>query len=140
MEKYEALTTEQPADIRETLKRCPIDNTFKIMGKKFTVLILRNMVYNKQSHFNEFLRSVEGINPNTLSTRLREMEKSKIIQRKIIHETPVRIEYTLSEKGKDLVPILEQMAAFSMRHAAEIFHDGKASSFQCVMGREPATL
>jgi DNA-binding HxlR family transcriptional regulator len=110
------------------------------MGKKFTVLILRNMVYKKQTHFNEFLHSVKGINPNTLSTRLREMEKSKIIQRKIIHDTPVRIEYTLSEKGKDLVPILEQMAAFSMRHAPVIFHNGKASSFQCVVGREPATL
>lgn len=110
------------------------------MGKKFTVLILRNMVYMKQKHFNEFLHSIDGINPNTLSARLREMEKNRIVQRKILHETPVRIEYTLSEKGKDLIPILEQMAAFSMRHAPEIFRDGKASSFQCVLGREPATL
>jgi DNA-binding HxlR family transcriptional regulator len=122
------------------LVRCPVDNTFKIMGKKFTVLILRNMIYSKQKHFNEFLNTIEGINPNTLSTRLREMEKNKLIERKIFHESPVRIEYHLSEKGKDLFPILEQMAAFSMKHAPEIFRNGKATCFQQVLHREPASF
>lgn len=124
----------------QELIRCPIDNAFKIMGKKFTVLILRNMIYLKQKHFNEFLNSIEGINPNTLSTRLREMERNKLIERKIFHETPVRIEYTLSEKGKDLFPILEQMSAYSMKHAPEIFRNGKASCFQDVMHRDPASF
>jgi DNA-binding HxlR family transcriptional regulator len=124
----------------EELKKCPVDNTFKIIGKKFTVLILRNMIYSKQKHFNEFINSIEGINPNTLSTRLREMEKNRIVERKIFHETPVRIEYHLSEKGKDLLPILEQMAAFSMKHAPEIFRNGKASCFQQVLRRDPASF
>lgn len=124
----------------EELKRCPIDNTFRIIGKKFTVLILRNMIYSKQKHFNEFLNSIERINPNTLSTRLREMEKNKIIERNIFHETPVRIEYSLTEKGKELLPILDQMAAFSMKHAPEIFRNNKASSFQDIAGRNPASF
>ena len=124
----------------EELKRCPIDNTFKIIGKKFTVLILRNMIYSRQKHFNEFLNSIEGINPNTLSTRLREMEKNKIIQRKIFNETPVRIEYSLTQKGKELLPILDQMAAFSMKHAPEIFRNNKASSFQEIAGRNPTSF
>jgi DNA-binding HxlR family transcriptional regulator len=124
----------------QELTRCPVDNTFRIIGKKFTVLILRNMIYSKQKHFNEFLNTIEGINPNTLSTRLREMEKNKMIERRIFHETPVRIEYHLSDKGKDLFPILEQMAAFSMKHAPEIFKSGKASCFQDVMRRDPASL
>lgn len=124
----------------EELKRCPIDNTFRIIGKKFTVLILRNMIYSKQKHFNEFLNSIDRINPNTLSTRLREMEKNKIIERKIFHETPVRIEYSLTEKGKELLPILDQMAAFSMKHAPEIFKNNKASSFQDIAGRNPASF
>jgi DNA-binding HxlR family transcriptional regulator len=124
----------------EVLKSCPIDNTFRIIGKKFTVLILRNMIYSGQNHFNQFLNTIEGINPNTLSTRLREMEKNKIIERKIFHETPVRIEYSLIEKGKELLPILDQMAAFSMKHAPEIFRDNETSSFREVTGRKPASF
>lgn len=98
------------------------------------------MIYAKQKHFNEFLNTIERINANTLSTRLREMEKNNLVERKIFHETPVRIEYHLSEKGKDLFPILEQMAAFSMKHAPEIFQDGKATCFQQVLHRDPASL
>jgi DNA-binding HxlR family transcriptional regulator len=140
VEPYEIFSTETPIAPPNELKSCPVDNTFKIIGKKFTVLILRNMIYSKQKHFNEFLNTIEGINPNTLSTRLREMERNKIIEREIFHDTPVRIEYHLSEKGKDLVPILEQMAAFSMKHAPEIFRNGKASCFQQVMHRDPVSL
>jgi DNA-binding HxlR family transcriptional regulator len=140
VESYEILSIETGITPPNELKSCPVDNTFKIIGKKFTVLILRNMIYSKQKHFNEFLNTIEGINPNTLSTRLREMEKNKIIERNVFHETPVRIEYHLSEKGKDLVPILEQMAAFSMKHAPEIFRNGKATSFQHVMHRGPGSL
>jgi DNA-binding HxlR family transcriptional regulator len=140
MEIYEPFETEASIAPPRELKSCPVDNTFKIIGKKFTVLILRNMIYSKQKHFNEFLNSIEGINPNTLSTRLREMERNRIIERIIFHETPVRIEYHLSEKGKDLLPILEQMAAFSMKHAPEIFRNGKATCFQEVLGRDPVSL
>lgn len=140
MNPAQPFAIDAPITPPEELKRCPIDNTFKIMGKKFTVLILRNMIYSKQKHFNEFLNSIDGINPNTLSARLREMEKNKIIERKIFHETPVRIEYSLTQKGKDLLPILDQMAAFSMKHAPEIFRSNKASSFQEVVGRKPASF
>ena len=122
------------------IKRCPIDNTFKIIGKKFTVHIVRDMYMNNQSRFNQFLSSVEGINSNTLATRLKEMEKGKLIKKKIFHETPIRIEYTLTEKGKDLIPVLEQMAAFSLKHAPEIYADKKTRSFQQVCGRNPASL
>jgi DNA-binding HxlR family transcriptional regulator len=140
VEIHESPYSEAPLAPPKELKSCPVDNTFRIIGKKFTVLILRNMIYAKQKHFNEFLNSIEGINPNTLSTRLREMERNTIIERKIFNDSPVRIEYHLSEKGKDLVPILEQMAAFSMKHAPEIFRNGKASSFQQVLGRDPVSL
>ncbi|MGH9991438.1 MAG: winged helix-turn-helix transcriptional regulator [Nitrososphaera sp.] len=140
MSRYEPFSTEAALAPPKELKRCPVDNTFKIIGKKFTVLILRNMIYTKQKHFNEFLNSIEGINANTLSTRLREMERNRLIDRNIFHETPVRIEYTLSEKGRDLLPILEQMAAFSMKHAPEIFKNGEASSFRTICGRDPFSL
>lgn len=109
---------------------CPINNTFKLMGKKFTVLILRNMMYSDQKRFSQFL-TIEGINPKTLSTRLREMEKDGLIKRRVFPEIPIRIEYSLTDKGRALEPVLEQMAEFSMQYCAEdVFKDGKPRSFE----------
>lgn len=122
------------------LKRCPIDNTFKIIGKKFTVHILREIAMRNKTRFNEFLESIERINSNTLSTRLREMEKNGLIKRKVYHESPIKVEYNLTEKGEDLIPLLEQMAAFSMKHAPEIFENGRTKSFQQICGRDPTSL
>jgi DNA-binding HxlR family transcriptional regulator len=109
----------------EGMKRCPVDNTFRLIGKKFTVLIVRNMMSN-QIRFNQFIETIEGINPKTLSTRLKEMEKDGLIHRKIYHETPIRIEYYLTEKGKNLKSILDQMALFSAQFCVkDVFEDGK---------------
>jgi DNA-binding HxlR family transcriptional regulator len=109
----------------EGMKRCPLDNTFSLIGKRFTVLILRNMMSN-QTRFNQFIESIEGMNPKTLSTRLKEMEKNGLIQRKIYHETPIRIEYNLTQKGRNLKSILDQMALFSTQFCVkDVFKDGK---------------
>ena len=79
-----------------------------------------------KTRFNQFLDSIEGINPKILSARLKEMEKSGLIRRKICStETPVRIGYFLTEKGSALKSILNQMATFSMRHCAKVFKDRK---------------
>ncbi|HXS60268.1 MAG TPA: helix-turn-helix domain-containing protein [Candidatus Sulfopaludibacter sp.] len=108
-------------------KSCPVNNTFNIIGKKFAILILRNMIILKQKRFNEFLDSIEKINPKTLSVRLKEMEKDKIIKREVYNEKPVRIEYSLTKKGEALKPILEQMAIFSMKYCCEqIFENPKS--------------
>jgi DNA-binding HxlR family transcriptional regulator len=114
----------------EGMKRCPLDNTSKLIGKKFTLLILRNMM-SKQTRFNQFMESIEGINPKTLSTRLKEMEKNDLIYRKIYHETPVRIEYFLTKKGVALKSILDQMAMFSVQFCPkDVFKDGKPRKYE----------
>ena len=61
-------------------KCCPVFNTLSIIGKKFTLLLLRNMIFLNQKRFNEFLNSIEEINPKTLSIRLRELEKDRLIK------------------------------------------------------------
>jgi DNA-binding HxlR family transcriptional regulator len=115
------------------MKRCPVDNTFKLIGKKFTVHIIRNML-NNQTRFNQLIESIEGINPKTLSIRLKEMKKNGLIDRKIYHETPIRIDYCLTEKGKALKSILDQMAAFSVQYCAkDVFEDGKPRTLQQVV-------
>ena len=64
------------------MKCCPIDTTFRLVGKKFTILIIREMMRDK-TRSNQFLDSIEGINPKILSARLKEMEKSGLIRRKV---------------------------------------------------------
>lgn len=94
------------------------------------------MVVLNQHRFNELLNSIEGINPNTLSTRLREMERGKLVEKKIFNETPIRIEYHLTRKGKSLKPILEEMAKFSMKFCCdEVFEDAKPRTFRQVYGK-----
>jgi DNA-binding HxlR family transcriptional regulator len=114
----------------EGMKRCPLDNTFSLIGKRFTVHILRNMM-SSQTRFNQFIETIDGINPKTLSTRLKEMEKNGLEQRKIYHETPVRIEYNLTQEGKNLKPILDEMALFSAHFCVkDVFRDGKLRTYK----------
>jgi DNA-binding HxlR family transcriptional regulator len=123
------------------MKCCPVDNTFKIVGKKFTIHILRNMIMLNQTRFSQFLDSVEGINPKTLSVRLREMEKSGLIKRKVYSDTPIRIEYTITEKGEALKSIIMQMAAFSMKYCScDVFKDGKPRTVEQVFGKSSKTV
>ena len=87
--------------LEHMIKNCPVDNTFKIIGKKFTFHIIRNMAMRNQTRFNEFLRTIENINPKTLSQRLKELEETELITRTVYDEIPIRIEYTLTDKGRE---------------------------------------
>jgi DNA-binding HxlR family transcriptional regulator len=81
------------------MKACPVDTTSRIIGKKFTVLLIRNMLSN-HTRFNQFLESIEGMNQKILSARLKEMEKNGLVTRKVYAETPLRVEYFLTEKDR----------------------------------------
>ncbi len=124
------------------MKCCPINNTFKLIGKKFTVLILRNMINGKQSRFNQLLNSIEKSNPKTLSTRLREMERLGLIKRKVYsHEIPIRIEYYPTQKALALQPILDMMAAYSMKYCSkDVFKDAKPREFKEIYRRDIAEI
>jgi DNA-binding HxlR family transcriptional regulator len=135
------LKEQQAGVVMDGMKCCPIDNTFKIIGKKFAIHILRNMTQLNQTRFNQFLESIDGINPKSLSRRLREMEQDKLIEKKVFSGTPVRIEYFMTEKGESLKPILDQMAAFSIKYCAkDVFKDGKARDYKAVYGKAPQTV
>jgi DNA-binding HxlR family transcriptional regulator len=115
--------------------RCPVDCTFNLIGKKFTIHILRNMIILGHTRFNQF-ESIEGINSKTLAVRLKEMLENDLIERKVYPGIPIRVEYSVTEKGKSVLPILEQMLAFSMKYAPEdVFADGRPRSFKDVLGR-----
>lgn len=118
-------------DKSANLKFCPIHNTFDLIGSKFTILILRDMMLYGKKRFNELLDSVEEINSKTLSQRIREMERDGLIKRNVYPGMPLRVEYQLTEKAKNLRPILEQMGEFSTRYcASDIFKDKKPRHFK----------
>ena len=110
------------------LESCPIQTTFKIIGKKWAVLIIREM-FRGTTQFNRFLEKIEGITPKVLTERLRELEKLGIIKRSIVSEYPIRVEYELTDLGKEFEPVLLAAGSFSMRYMPEVvFKDRKPRS------------
>lgn len=87
----------------------------RIVGNKWTALILRDL-FAGPKRFCELEKSVGHINPRTLSQRLDDLEAEGIITKHSFAEVPPRIEYTLTPKGRDLQPILRQMAAWGNKY------------------------
>jgi DNA-binding HxlR family transcriptional regulator len=118
------------------MKCCPIDNSTKMIGKKFTLHILRKMILLKQKRFSEFLGSIEGISTKILSIRLHEMEKEGLITRVVISTKPVQIEYSLTKKGKMFEPILRFLGELSVKYEPKVvLKDGKPRGPEGVFGR-----
>lgn len=93
---------------------CPVLATAKIVSGKWTLLVLRDLA-SGPCRFSQLQRSLAGISPRTLSQRLRALEEEAIIERVEHPDMPQRIDYLLTEKGRDLVPIVEAMRAYGAR-------------------------
>jgi DNA-binding HxlR family transcriptional regulator len=108
------------------LKACPIETTFKIIGKRWTVLIIREILRGN-THFNRFMENIDGISPKVLTERLRELEQLGIIRRRIVSEYPVKVEYSLTNLGRGFEPVLLSAASFSMKYMPRtVFKDGRS--------------
>jgi len=107
------------------LKACPIETTFKVVGKKWTILILREM-FKGFNQFNKLSENIEGINSRMLSIRLKELCRYGIIQRKIVSEEPIRIDYQLTAIGRKLRPLMTEASKFSLSCLpSEVYRDGR---------------
>src|SRR5579864_8678411 len=93
---------------------CPVALTAKIISGKWTLLIIRDLASGVK-RFNQLERSLHGISPKTLSERLRSLEEEGIISRQTFAEVPPRVEYSLTEKGHDLVHVIESMRSYGKR-------------------------
>ena len=93
---------------------CPVCRTAEIVCGKWTLLLVRDLAEGC-SRFCELERSLAGISPRTLSLRLRALEDEGIVARHTFPEVPPRVEYALTEKGRALLPIIEDMRAYG-RH------------------------
>ena len=90
---------------------CPVCLTAEIVCSKWTLLLVRDLSEG-HSRFCELERSLAGISPRTLSLRLRALEEEGIVERQTFPEVPPRVEYALTEKGRALLPIIDDMRAY----------------------------
>ncbi len=88
---------------------CPVAGTLNVIGERWTILILRDLFLHGPRRFQDFVESFAGIAPNTLSNRLKMLEAEGVVRREIYSDHPPRLEYRLTEKGKDLGPVLKAL-------------------------------
>lgn len=91
-------------------KSCPVTATMKVLGGKWKAILINAIYHTSPARFGELRRSVKGITQSMLTSQLRELEDDGIINRKIYAEIPPRVEYTLTEFGLTLSPIMQSMA------------------------------
>lgn len=93
---------------------CPIAKTLDVIGTKWTFLIIRDLLIEGTQRFSDLLRSLDGISPKTLSLRLRELEEHGVVERTVYPEVPPRVEYTLTDKGRQLEGIFIELKRFGL--------------------------
>ena len=94
---------------------CPIASTLDLVGDKWSLVIVRDMVTGKK-RFGEFMASPEGIKTNILTNRLRRMEATGLVERRAYQLKPQRFEYILTERGRALLPVLQEMCLWANQH------------------------
>ena len=107
-------------------KNCPIRTSLGVLGKKWTLLILRDIAFLEIQRFNEILRSLPGLTQRILTIRLHELECAGIIEPIIIQDKPRIVRWVLTECGKDTIPILMAFISFGSKWYSEtVFTDKK---------------
>ena len=100
---------------KDELPACPVATTVQLIGSKWKLLILRNLL-NRPWRFNELLRSLEGISQKVLTDSLRSMEADGIVTRTVYPGVPPHVEYALSELGETMRPIIRAMEVWGVRY------------------------
>ena len=100
---------------KEELPACPVATTVQMIGSKWKLLIMRNLL-QRPWRFNELKKNLEGISQKVLTDSLRSMEADGIITRTVYPEVPPRVEYALSDLGESMRPIMDAMEIWGMEY------------------------
>jgi DNA-binding HxlR family transcriptional regulator len=95
---------------------CPVAKSLEFLGERWTLLIVRDLLRGGAKKFADFQTSLAGITPGVLSQRLKVLEDHGIVDRRLYSEHPPRAEYTLTERGLELRPVVRALAAFGAKH------------------------
>ena len=97
--------------MHKELPACPVETTLTLIGNKWKVLILRDLMGGTK-RFGELKKSVGNVTQKVLTTQLRDMEEQGLVRRRVYAEVPPRVEYSLTDLGKSLKPVLDAMWAW----------------------------
>ena len=103
---------------KKELPACPVETTLMLIGDKWKVLILRDLM-DGTKRFGELKKSIGTVSQKVLTAQLRDMEEKGLLTRKVYAEVPPRVEYTLTETGYSLKPILDSMWAWGLDYKAK---------------------
>ena len=101
------------------IEECPVARTLDLIGERWTVLLLRDLLLHGPRRFQDFQTSLPGVAPNILSARLKAMEDDGLLQRVPYSERPLRVEYILTDKGKSLGPVVRAMREWGLKHSGQ---------------------
>ena len=99
----------------KTLPACPVETTLMLISSRWKVLIIRDLLGGTK-RFGELKKSIQGISQKVLTSHLRDMEAGGLLTRKVYPEVPPRVEYTLTETGLSLKPVLDSMVEWGMNY------------------------
>lgn len=98
---------------------CPITATAKLIGKKWHPVIIHRLLDVEPVGFNALKEEVDGISSKVLSESLDDLQDKKLVNREIVSEKPVRVKYTLTERGRDLKPVIDEMKNWADQNIAQ---------------------
>ena len=107
---------------KEELPECPVATTVNLIGNKWKLLILRNLIYNGEQRFTDFVKSIPGISKKVLTDDLRSLENDGLVNREVFAEIPPKVVYSLSELGKSLKPILDAMFTWGTEYKNSLYY------------------
>lgn len=105
--------------VKKELPACPVETTLMLIGDKWKVLILRDLLPGTK-RFGELKKSIGNVSQKVLTAQLRDMEKSGLVNRQVYAEVPPKVEYSLTELGQSLKPILDSMWNWGENYKASL--------------------
>ncbi len=118
---------------------CPISYALDFFGDKWSFLIIRDLAFKKKKFYKDFLNAGEGIATNILSDRLKRLESIGVIKSKVFEKLKTQKEYSLTEKGKDLIPVLVEVILWSAKYdsnsavSADFVHQAKLDKEKLIL-------
>ena len=105
---------------KDELPDCPVATTVQLIGNKWKLLIIRNLIYKGKQRFGDFLKTIPAISKKVLTDDLRALESDGLIERQVFAEVPPRVESSLTTLGLSLKPILEAMSEWGADYKAHL--------------------
>lgn len=126
---------------KESAENCPIYFVTRILGKRWAILVLQELIASKNpkgAQFGELHRTISWVSPKVLTQRLREFQKEGIVERVVDSgRIPARVHYILTEKGLDFTPILDDMQSWGIKHGGKktvgCLGEGSANCSECTI-------